>query len=75
MCISVCVGYEMVSLLWEGLAKVGFGVRFWHSILASDFGIRYWRAILAFDIGERFWLISTYLCKQTNKQDQSFSMI
>ena len=45
MCVSVCVGYEMVSLLWEGLAMVGFGAR--------------------------FWLISTYLCKQTNKQARS----
>ena len=46
MCICVCVGYEMVSLLWEGLVMVGFGIRFWRAILA----------------------ISTYLCKQTNKQ-------
>ena len=34
MCISVRVGYEMVSLLWEGLAKVGFGIRYWRAILA-----------------------------------------
>ena len=59
VCVSVCVGYEMVSLLWEGLAMVGFGVRFWHSILASYFGL----------------FLPTCASKQTNKQDQSFSII
>ena len=42
-CVCVCVGYEMVSLLWKGLAMVGFGVEcvcwVWFGYLWIWFGL------------------------------------